>query len=114
MTAIYDPIKEATTRVVAGQTIAVDTEGFMVDPQVWNDDIAVALAAEIGIELTPQHWHVIRFTRQEFAANGDVPTLRRITSAGGVTTKEMYDLFPKKPAKKVAYVAGLHKPSGCI
>ena len=102
MTAIYDPIKEATTRVVADQTIAVDAEGFMVDPQAWNDDVAVALAAEIGIELTPQHWQVIRFTRQEFTANG------------GVTTKELYELFPKKPAKKVAYIAGLHKPSGCI
>lgn len=114
MTVIYDRTQEATTRVVAGQTILVDAEGFMVDSQAWNDAIAEALAAEIGIELTPQHWQVIRFTRQEFAANGEVPTLRRITTAGGVPTKTLYELFPKKPAKKVAYIAGLPKPSGCM
>jgi tRNA 2-thiouridine synthesizing protein E len=33
---------------------------------------------------------------------------------GGVATKEMFDLFPKKPAKKLAYVAGLPKPVGCV
>ena len=56
----------------------------------------------------------IEFTREDYALNGDVPTLRRITSSSGVPTKQLYKLFPKKPAKKVAYVSGLHKPSGCL
>ncbi|NIR36944.1 MAG: TusE/DsrC/DsvC family sulfur relay protein, partial [Actinobacteria bacterium] len=29
-------------------------------------------------------------------------------------TKSLFTLFPKKPAKKMAYVAGLPKPKGCI
>jgi len=28
--------------------------------------------------------------------------------------KEQFALFPKKPAKKAAYVAGLPKPHGCV
>ena len=114
MTVLQAVEKVANTRVVAGREIGVDAEGFMVDPQAWDRDVAAALAAEIGIALTPAHWQVIDFTRQEFFANGDVPTLRRITTAAGVPTKDLYTLFPKKPAKKVAYIAGLHKPSGCI
>ena len=102
-----------TTRVLAGKSIEVDEEGFMVDPRAWDSDLAQALAEEIGIDLTPAHWQVIDFTRQEFEAHGEVPTLRRITAAG-IPTKQLYELFPKKPAKKVAYIAGLHKPSGCI
>jgi tRNA 2-thiouridine synthesizing protein E len=118
MNRIDEQMKEATCvvaeRTVAGQTIAVDAEGFMVDSRAWNEAIAAALAAEIGIALTPRHWQVIHFSRQEFEANGQPPTLRRITTAGGVPTKELYELFPKKPAKKVAFIAGLPKPSGCI
>ena len=64
--------------------------------------------------LTDRHWTVIEFCRTDFEAQGDAPTLRRITKVGGVPTKELYQLFPKGPAKKVAYVAGLKKPSGCI
>jgi tRNA 2-thiouridine synthesizing protein E len=45
---------------------------------------------------------------------GETPTLRRMATAGGVTTKDMFELFPKKPAKKLAYVAGLPKPVGCV
>lgn len=102
-------------RVVAGKTINFDEDGFMSNPTEWDKDVAEALAAEIGINpLTEQHWKVIEFCRSDFEAQGDAPTLRRITQVAGVPTKELYKLFPKGPAKKVAYVAGLKKPSGCI
>ena len=67
-----------------------------------------------GITLTDLHWTVIKFCRDDFEAQGDAPTLRRITKVGGVPTKELYKLFPKGPAKKVALVSGLGKPTGCI
>lgn len=103
-----------TTRVIAGKTLDFDEEGFMTDPNAWEPAIAEELAHEIGIDLAPEHWKVIEFTRADFAKSGDVPTLRRITAESGVNTKDLYALFPKKPAKKVAFVAGLHKPSGCL
>jgi dissimilatory sulfite reductase related protein len=103
------------TRVIAGKTVQVNDEGFMTDPGEWTKEIAVELAREDGIaELTPAHWKVIEFCRQDAGASGKAPTLRRITTAAGVSTKDMFALFPKGPAKKVAHVSGLGKPEGCV
>lgn len=104
-----------STREIAGKTIEFDEEGFMVDPNDWNKQIAQVLAQEDGIDqLNDHHWQVIEFCRSDFEVQGEPPTLRRITKAGGVSTKEIYNLFPKGPAKKVARIAGLSKPTGCI
>ena len=102
-------------RTIAGKTVQVNDEGFMTNPSEWTKEIAVELAKEEGIsELTPAHWKVIEFCRQDGAANGKAPTLRRITTMAGVSTKEMFALFPKGPAKKVARIAGLGKTEGCV
>lgn len=104
-----------TTRTFDDLQVELDSEGFMTDPTAWNEEIAVALAHASGInELTDRHWVVIHFCRDEFARNGEAPTLRRIMKMGGVPTKELYGLFPKGPAKKVARISGLGKPTGCI
>jgi len=104
-----------SVREIAGKTVQFDEEGFMVNPDDWSKDIAVELAQEIGIkELNEDHWKVIEFSRADFIEKGEAPTLRRITKAGGVPTKDLYKLFPKGPAKKVALVSGLGKPTGCI
>lgn len=99
---------------IAGTDVAVDGEGFMTEYDQWNEDIGQFLASQIGIELTDRHWEVIRFMRDDFKAQGTSPTLRRVTAVGGVPTKELFTLFPKKPAKKMAYVAGVPKPQGCV
>lgn len=100
---------------VATLNVAFDAEGFMTNPKEWTQDIAGFLAEEEGIALlTDRHWAVINFVRDEFGKSGESPTLRTITKKSGVETKELYALFPKGPAKKVARVAGLGKPKGCI
>lgn len=103
-----------TTTTLDGHTVHVNDEGFLTDPGEWDEEIAAVLAAQIGIELTEGHWEAIRFARGDFATQGESPTLRRIAVAGGVPTKTMFQLFPKKPAKKLAYIAGLPKPHGCV
>ena len=103
------------TREINGSTVEFDEEGFMANPGDWNKEIAAVLAKEIGIEeLSPDHWQVIEFSRTDYQEKGEAPGLRRITKAGGVPTKQLYKLFPKGPAKKIALVAGLGKPHGCI
>ena len=100
---------------MAGTEVHVDDEGFMTEYDEWNEQLADQLAANIGIEtLTDGHWKAITFLREDFAAEGETATLRRVNKVGGIPTKEMFVLFPKKPAKKMAYVAGLPKPVGCI
>lgn len=91
-----------------------DSDGFLASADDWTEEIANVLANEEGIVLTDRHWIVINFVRDEFAKNGEAPTMRRITKTTDVNTKELYALFPKGPAKKAARIAGLKKPTGCI
>ncbi len=103
------------TKTICGKTVQVNDEGFMTNPAEWDKDIAVEIAKEEGIAtLTEAHWKVIEFCRTEGAKSGKAPTLRQITSGTGLTTKELFGLYPKGPAKKVARISGLGKPEGCV
>ncbi|TAH51269.1 MAG: TusE/DsrC/DsvC family sulfur relay protein [Chloroflexota bacterium] len=103
------------SRTIAGKQVQMNDEGFMTDPNEWNKEIAVEIAREEGIaDLTLTHWKVIDFCRQDGLSSGKAPTLRRITTQAGISTKEMFTLFPKGPAKKVAKISGLGKPEGCV
>ena len=104
-----------STATIAGQPVTVDDEGFMTEYDEWSEEIGRELAAMIGIdEMTEEHWAVIRFLRSDFAQEGETATLRRVSTVGGVPTKQLFALFPKKPAKKMSYIAGLPKPKGCV
>ena len=103
------------TRELAGKTIQFDSDGHMAKREEWSEDVALALAQDEGIDaLTDRHWIVLNFMRTEFDAKGDAPSIRKLTKESGVGTKELYELFPKGPAKKAAKIAGLQKPKGCI
>jgi TusE/DsrC/DsvC family sulfur relay protein len=103
-----------TTATLEGHEFHVNEEGFLTDPAEWNEALASALAAQIGLTLTDQHWEVIRFLRADFAETGETATLRRTSTRSGVPVKQLFALFPQKPAKKMAYVSGLPKPHGCV
>jgi tRNA 2-thiouridine synthesizing protein E len=104
------------TKTIAGKTVEVNDEGYLSVPAEWTREIAVEIAKEEGIEeLSADHWKVIEFSRQSAPSSGGAsPTLRTITDGVGITTKELFTLFPKGPAKKVAKIAGLKKPEGCV
>ena len=103
-----------TTTTIDGRTVQVNDEGFLTDPSEWDEELARTLAARIGIELTEEHWKAIRFLREDYASQGETATLRRISTVGGIPVKALFQLFPQKPAKKLAYVSGLPKPKGCV
>jgi tRNA 2-thiouridine synthesizing protein E len=103
------------TKTYAGTEVNVGDDGFFTDPGQWREDMAPQIAREAGIdELTEQHWQVIKFMRHEFAEKGTGPTVRVLGKTSGVTVKELYQLFPKGPAKLAARIAGIPKPRGCI
>jgi len=92
-----------------------DAEGFLTDPQQWNEDIAAMIAREAGIdELTPRHWLVVNYMRETYLTTGEAPSIRTLGKASGVEIKELYQLFPKGPAKLAARIGGIPKPRGCI
>jgi tRNA 2-thiouridine synthesizing protein E len=104
-----------TMTLIADAPVDVDAEGFLTDPEQWNETIAAAIAAENGIpELTERHWLVVRFMRDRYLATGAAPSIRSLGKESGVPVKELYELFPKGPAKLAAKVGGIPKPKGCI
>jgi tRNA 2-thiouridine synthesizing protein E len=104
-----------STATIAGVPVELDAEGFMTDASQWTREIAEAIARDNGIDpLTDKHWQVIDFCRADNEAKGTPPTVRRITKGTGISTKEMYQLFPKGPGILSSKIAGLPKPKGCI
>ena len=99
---------------IAGKQVNVNDEGFLTVYDEWNEEIAKVLATQIEIELTPRHWEVINFLREDFKKEGESSTSRHTQTVGGFPIKEQFVLFPKKPAKKMTYIAGLPKPKGCV
>lgn len=100
---------------IEGHSFAVNDEGFFINRDEWNEDLAAILADLVGIDtMTDAHWKALRFMREDSAQHGTTPTLRRMQVVGGFNVKELFKLFPGKPAKKMAYLAGLPKPVGCV
>ncbi|QIK74810.1 TusE/DsrC/DsvC family sulfur relay protein [Nocardioides piscis] len=102
------------TTTIGGHEIHVNDEGFMTEYDEWTEDLGQALAAQIGVEMSDEHWQAIQFLRRDYPDQGETATLRRVSTVGGIPTKQLFVLFPKKPAKKMAYIAGLPKPRGCV
>ncbi len=104
-----------SSAVYAGTEVIVDDEGFLVDPSQWTEAMAPEIARSEGIEeLTEPHWQVVKFMRTEYETKGAGPTVRMLGKTSGVSVKELYELFPKGPAKVAAKIAGIPKPRGCI
>lgn len=105
----------AGTVEIGGVAVELNNEGFFVDPTQWREDMVPALAAREGLDaLTDGHWRVIRFMRSEWEQKGAAPSVRALGKTSGVSVKELYELFPKGPAKTAARIAGVPKPKGCI
>ncbi len=99
---------------IAGKSVNVNDEGFLTEYDEWSEEIAKELAKNIEIEMTDAHWAIIKFLREDFKAQGETATTRRVQSVGGFPIKDQFVLFPKKPGKKMSYIAGLPKPAGCV
>jgi len=96
-------------------SISVDEDGFMQEPEQWNEDVAKALATTEGVnELAENHWKVVHYLRKYYVDFGVAPMIRKLCKETGFSLKEIYELFPSGPAKGACKVAGLPKPTGCV
>jgi tRNA 2-thiouridine synthesizing protein E len=100
--------------MIGATQVHVDAEGFLTEYGEWDDRLGAELARQIGIDMTPAHWQVIRFLRADYLEQGETATLRRVSTLTQIAIKTLFELFPQKPAKKMAYIAGLPKPRGCV
>jgi len=100
-------------KTIAGQSIEVNDEGYMVDASQWTKEVAAELAKEEGIELTDKHYEVLEFLRNA-NEKGETLTIRRVGKSGIVDIKGLYKLFPGGPLKYSSKYAGIPKPASCI
>ena len=98
---------------VNGKSIETDDNGNLTDPNTWDEDVARALAAEDGIELTQEHFDVINYLRSDYFDNNEQP-MERVINKGmskvwgrKVSSKDLYVLFPLAPSKQGNKIAGL-------
>ncbi|TEB13667.1 TusE/DsrC/DsvC family sulfur relay protein [Pelotomaculum propionicicum] len=99
---------------IKDREIEVDDEGFLIDPDDWSEDLAVALASREGITLTEDHWKIIRYLRDYYNEFQIAPMIRKLCKDTGYSLKQIYELFPAGPAKGACKLAGLPKPAGCV
>ena len=102
-----------TQKTIAGKTIEVTDEGYMVDASQWSREVAAAMAKEDGIELTDKHFEVLEFLRNS-SAKGETLTIRKVGKSGIVDIKGLYQLFPGGPLKLSSKFAGIPKPASCV
>jgi dissimilatory sulfite reductase related protein len=96
-------------------TIEVDEDGFMAEPEKWNNDVALALASTEGVSaLTDDHWKLVHYLREYYQKFGVAPMIRKVCKETGFPLKTIYEMFPSGPAKGACKVAGLPKPTGCV
>lgn len=105
-----------STIEVCGTQVELNEEGFLAHPEVWNEEVARALAkAEEGLdELTEEHWKVIHFIREHFLQNQMAPMVRSVCKTTNLPLRRIFELFPSGPAKGACKLAGLPKPDGCV
>jgi dissimilatory sulfite reductase related protein len=104
-----------TPPTLTDPSIELDAEGFLLSAEQWTEELALEIAHENGIdELTDRHWTVIKYMRNTYLDTGAAPTIRTLGKSSGVPIKELYQLFPKGPAKLAAKIGGIPKPRGCI
>ncbi len=106
---------------VDGKSYEVDEEGYLTNINDWVEGIADVMSAQDDLELTDDHWQIIRFLREYYEEYQIAPAVRVLTKAVGKrlgkekgNSKYLYGLFPYGPAKQACRYAGLPKPTGCV
>jgi len=106
---------------IKGVEYQTDEDGYLVNVDQWNKDVAEYLAEEEGVKMSDNHWEVITFLREYYEEYKIAPMIRILTKAIGKklgpekgNTKYLYELYPGGPAKQACKIAGLPKPTGCV
>lgn len=100
---------------IEGKTFEVDGDGFLVNPEIWNQEVAELFAKYDGIyPMNKDHWAIVNIIRRNFEEKGMAPMIRTICQETGLRLRDVYELFPLGPARGACRVAGLPKPDGCV
>jgi TusE/DsrC/DsvC family sulfur relay protein len=104
----------AAPRPESPKAVVPRSDARAPDPAAWTRELGDTIAREQGIALDSARWALIDAARTDFATTKAAPNIQRLTSIAQVTTRDLYQLFPKAPARTIAKIAGLPKPAGCL
>ena len=100
---------------IEGREFEVDGDGFLQNPEIWDEEVARLFAEHDGTgALNEKHWAVIKLIREHWEKTDMAPMVRKICQETGLRLREIYELFPMGPAKGACKIAGLPKPDGCV
>ena len=109
------------TIVVKDKTIEVDDEGYLVNIDDWNSDVAEFYAEREGIRMSDQHWEIVHFLRDYYLRYQIAPMIKILArevgqrlGPGKGSAKHLYELYPNGPARQACKIAGLPGPAGCV
>jgi dissimilatory sulfite reductase related protein len=104
-----------------GKTYEIDEDGYLVNLDDWNKDVAGHIATLEEIDMSEAHWEVVNFLRDYYAKYQIAPMIKILVKEIGKVmgpekgnTKYLYELYPGGPAKQACKIAGLPKPTGCV
>ncbi len=97
------------------QAPVVDDEGYLIDPMLWNEEIAREFASQESIELTEDHWDAIQFMRQYYLEHQVAPDVRHVMKhlaerLGSGSRNRIFELFPYGYVKQACRIAGMKRP----
>ncbi len=101
--------------------LSLDSDGYLTALEDWNKSVAQELAALESIQLTQDHWELIEWVHRYYQEFDHVPAMRPLVKwiklkLGPDKGNSIYlhKLFPVSPAKQLARLSGLPKPTNCL
>ena len=97
---------------------ARDVEGYIVDPEDWNENLALELAAEEQLKLTEEYWPILRFMRDYWQEHKVAPDVRHVIKHlvegyeydKKAAKQHLFNLFPYGYVKQACKIAGMQRP----
>jgi len=98
--------------------VAYDAEGYLIDPEHWDESVARALAAGEGIELDAAYWPVLQFMREYWSEHRVAPDVRHVIDflvkaqdfEKKTAKQHLFKLFPYGYVKQACKIAGMQRP----
>ncbi|MDA8233135.1 MAG: TusE/DsrC/DsvC family sulfur relay protein [Magnetospirillum sp.] len=94
--------------------VRTDTEGYLIDPAEWSEDVARELAGREGITLTDEHWEALKFMRAYLDEHQIAPDVRHVmkhlADFRGTGRNRIFELFPYGYVQQACKIAGMKRP----
>jgi protease I len=102
-------IRSAATE--GASDVELDEEGFLVNPDDWNEGLALWLAQQEGLqELSDARWQVINALRDWYLEHHTVPDFRRVCEAAQQDDVYCMEKLFENDGSKAWRIAGLPNP----